>query len=45
MKLRLLCERLTEESLAVTNDDRLPPRVTFDWIFSSAHLRVEDRRR
>jgi len=42
VKLRLFARQLTDEFLAVTNDEQLPDRAAFDKIFLTAHLRVRD---
>jgi PAS domain S-box-containing protein len=41
VKLRALVRQLTEDFLALTNDEQLPPRKTFDSVFLTAHLRVQ----
>jgi PAS domain S-box-containing protein len=43
-KVRALAQQLTEDFLALTNGDQLPPRAKFDGVFLTAHLRLKAAR-
>jgi PAS domain S-box-containing protein len=40
VKLRLIAEQLTAESLAVSQEEGLPPRTNYDQVLLTAHLRI-----